>query len=68
MFGMSDDNKKYDYKRLRKDLVNEYGCQGATFSGGFGFTQMMEAENASNEKLLKMAKREGINLRKYEKK
>ena len=66
MFGFNDD-KDYDYDRLRKDLENEYGCQGAAFSGGFGFMQMMEAETADEEELVKMAKREGFNLRKYEK-
>lgn len=66
MFGFNDD-KNYDYDRLRKDLENEYGCQGAAFSGGFGFMQMMEASTASEKDLLKMARQEGINLRKYEK-
>ena len=32
-----DSNKDYDYKRLRKDLENEYAIQSASFSGGFGF-------------------------------
>lgn len=57
----------YDIKRLRKDLANEYGCQGAAFSGGLGFMEMMEVESASPEKLLKMAKQEGVNLDKYRK-
>ena len=60
-------NSEYDYKRLRRDLENEYGAQGAAFSGGFGFVQMMEASDASNEELLRMAKREGFNLNKYKK-
>lgn len=63
----SDNPQDYDIKRLRKDLANEYGCQGAAFSGGFGFFEMMEAESASDEKLLKMAKQEGFNLDKYRK-
>ena len=67
MFGFNNDNKDYDYDRLRRDLENEFGAQGAAFSGGFGFMQMMDAETASEEELVKMAKREGINLRKYEK-
>ena len=68
--GLFDDEKSqsnYDYKRLRRDLENEYAAQSATFSGGFGFCQMMEASDASDEELLKMAKREGINLNKYRK-
>ena len=60
-------NEDYDYKRLRKDLSNEFGAMGATFLGGLGFVQMMEVENASNEELLKIAKREGFDLKKYKK-
>lgn len=66
MFWDSKD-EEYDYKRLRKDLENEYAIQSASFSGGFGFLEMMEVSDASNEKLLKMAKREGFNLKKYRK-
>ena len=62
-----DDNQDYDYKRLRKDLENEYGAQGIAFSGGFGFMQMMEASTASEKELLEMAKDEGIDLEKYKK-
>ena len=70
MFGLFDSDNPQDYniKRLRKDLANEYGCQGEAFSGGLGFMEMMDAESASPEKLLKMAKREGFNLEKYRKK
>lgn len=68
MFGFNDnDNEEYDYKRLRKDLSNDFGAMGATFLGGLGFVQMMEAESASNEELLKMARREGYNLDRYRK-
>ncbi len=66
LFGIfDDDNRDYDYNRLRKDLENEYAAQSATFSGGFGFCQMLDVQKASNEELLKMAKREGLNLNKY---
>ena len=68
--GLFEDEKpqgNYDYKRLRRDLENEYAAQSATFSGGFGFCQMMDASSASDEELLKMAKREGMNLNKYKK-
>jgi hypothetical protein len=66
LFGFfDDDNRDYDYNRLRKDLENEYAAQSATFSGGFGFCQMLDVQKASNGELLKMAKREGINLNKY---
>lgn len=67
-FWDDDSNKDYDYKRLRKDLENEYAIQSASFSGGFGFLEMMEVSDASNEKLLKMAKKAGFNLNKYRKK
>ena len=55
----------YDYKRLRKDLENEYGAQGAAFSGGFGFMQMMEASTASEDELVEMAKDLGFDLGRY---
>ena len=66
LFGDKPQNN-YDYKRLRRDLENEYAAQSATFSGGFGFCQMIDASKASDEELLKMAKREGLNLNKYKK-
>ena len=66
--GLFDDlDQEYDYKRLRRDLADEFGAQGAAFSGGFGFSQMMDVESASNEELLKMAKREGFDFNKYRK-
>lgn len=63
----STDSEEYDYNRLRRDLVNEYGAQSAAYSGGLGFLDMCDAEDASNEQLLQMAKREGFNLNKYRK-
>ena len=65
LFQDDKNNSDYDYKRLRKDLENEYAAQSATVSGGFGFCQMLDASNASNAELLKMAKKEGFNLNKY---
>ena len=64
-FFEDDSNVEYDYKRLRKDLENEYAIQSATFSGGFGFCQMLDASDASEEELLKMARNEGLDLSKY---
>ncbi len=65
-FGLfEEDNKDYDYKRLRRDLEEEYAIQSASFSGGFGFCQMMDVSSSNNEQLIKMAKREGFNLNKY---
>jgi len=70
LFGDIFDNQSqgsYDFKRLRRDLENEYAAQSATFSGGFGFGQMMDVSRASNEELLRMAKKEGFNLNRYRK-
>lgn len=47
--------------------MNEYGAQSAVYSGGLGFLDMCDAEDASKEQLLEMAKREGFNLNKYRK-
>ncbi|MCR5769680.1 MAG: hypothetical protein K6G87_00450 [Butyrivibrio sp.] len=67
LFFRSNDNDYYDFDRLRRDLVDEYGIQSASFSGGLGFLDMCDAEDASNEQLLEMARREGFNLNKYKK-
>ncbi|MCR4930392.1 MAG: hypothetical protein K5988_10400 [Lachnospiraceae bacterium] len=69
MFGLfeAENPDDYDLKRLRRDLADEFGCQGAAFSGGLGFMDMMEAETASPKKLIKMAKQEGFDLKKYRK-
>ena len=66
-FFSDDDNQDYDYDKLRNDLVNDYGAMGATFLGGLGFVNMMEAQDASEEELLKMARREGYNMNRYKK-
>ena len=61
----SNDVGDYDFDRLRRDLVDDFGAQSTAFSGGFGFLEMCDAEDASNEQLLEMARREGFNLNKY---
>ena len=43
------------------------GAQSAVYSGGLGFLDMCDAEDASKEQLLERAKREGFNLNKYRK-
>ena len=58
-------NGDIDFKRLRADLIDEYGAQMAAYTGGFGFLEMCDAEDATEEQLLEMARREGINLNKY---
>ena len=60
-------NDDDDFKRLRKDLETEYMIQGIGFTGDFGLFEMLEASGASNEELIKMAKREHIDLEKYRK-
>lgn len=45
--------------------MDEYGIQSAAFSGGVGYLDMCDACDASNDELLRMAKREGLNLNKY---
>ncbi len=47
--------------------MDEYGGQSAAFSGGLGFLDMCDAQDASNEELLRIAKKEGFNLDKYRK-
>ena len=64
-FGSSNNNEDIDYNKLRSDLVDKYGAQMASYSGGLGFCDMCDAENASNDELIAMAKIEGIDLRKY---
>lgn len=60
-------NNDIDYDRLRRDLVDEYAAQSTAFSGGFGFLEMCDVEEAGNAQLLEMARREGFNLDKYRK-
>lgn len=63
----SNSNGDIDFKCLRNDLMDEYGVQMAAYSGGLGFLDMCDAQNASEQQLLEMAKREGFNLNKYRK-
>ena len=63
----SNNNGEIDFKRLRADLMDEYGAQMAAYSGGFGFLEMYDAQDATEDQLLEMARRDGINLNKYRK-
>lgn len=54
-----------DFNRLREDLMDEYGAQMVTFTGVMGYSDMCDAQRASEDELLKMAQREGFNLDKY---
>ncbi|MBE6029185.1 MAG: hypothetical protein E7221_04830 [Clostridiales bacterium] len=55
-----------DVDKLREDMLNE--DYGAFFVGGFGgaLAESVEIERASDEELVEMAQRQGIDLRKYE--
>ena len=62
---MYGNNGSIDVDRLREDMENE--SLGAFFEGGFGGA-LMEASDihiASDEELIKVAKRQGIDLRRY---
>ncbi|ADL36475.1 hypothetical protein bpr_IV110 (plasmid) [Butyrivibrio proteoclasticus B316] len=63
----SNRDKDIDYERLRNDLMDEYGAQMVTFTGAVGYSDMCDAQEASNEELIKMAQREGINIDRYRK-
>ena len=54
-----------DIEKLREDLKQE--CYGAYFGGGFGGAMMesVNIESASPQKLIEIAERKGIDLRKY---
>lgn len=54
-----------DVDKLRKDMRKE--CLGAYFGGGFGgaLMELSEIERLSDEKLVEVAQRQGINLDKY---
>ena len=58
-------NQNIDFERLRNDLMDEYGAQMVSATGLMGFSGMMDASRASEEELLDMARREGIDLSRY---
>lgn len=55
-----------DVDKLRDDMLQE--DLGAFFGGGFGGALMeaVDVERASDEELVEMAQRQGIDLSKYE--
>lgn len=55
-----------DVEKLRKDMLDD--CYGAYFVGDFGgaLAESCDVENASDEELVEMALRQGIDLSKYE--
>lgn len=57
-------NQEIDYKKLRSDLKDNYGT--AMFAGvGAVMMDLSKIENASDEELLRIADKEGLNLSKY---
>ena len=55
-----------DIESLREDLKQQ--CYGAFFAGGFGGAMMesFEIDDATPDKLVKIAQNKGIDLRRYE--
>lgn len=55
-----------DVDKLREDMQNE--GLGAYFGGGFGcgLIEAIDVERASDEELVDMALKQGIDLQKYE--
>ncbi len=68
LFSRSDKSVDIDFDRLREDLMDEYGTQMVTFTGAMGYSDMCDAQSASNEKLLEMARREGFSIERYKRK
>ena len=56
-----------DCEELREYLIQE--CLGGFFVGGFGegLIVISDIEHASPEKIIEIAKKQGINLKKFEK-
>ncbi len=57
-----------DIESLKKDLMEEY--LGGFFVGGFGgpLTEMSQIEKAQSKELIKLAKMQGFDLNRYQKK
>lgn len=62
---MYSGNNSIDVKRLRRDLQNQ--ALGAYFSGGIGpaLIDAVNVERASDDEVIRIAKQNGIDLRKY---
>ncbi len=53
-----------DYEKLRKDLIDYFGS--AMFSGfPMAVVDLSDVERASNDELIKIAKKNGFDLSKY---
>ena len=62
---MLENSSSIDVERLRNDMENE--ALGAFFGGGFGgaLIEVSDVRNASDNEVITMAKRQGINLDDY---
>lgn len=65
MVRFSEDNKNIDFDKLREDLMDEYAAQMITVTGAMGCSDMCDAQQASEDQLLEMARKERFNLGKY---
>ena len=63
---MYGNNESIDVDRLREDMESE--SLGAFFGGGFGgaFIEASDIRNASDDELIEMARRKGIDLDDYQ--
>ena len=62
---MYSDNHSIDVKKLRRDMQNQ--ALGAYFGGGIGpaLIDAANVERVSDDELIRIAKRMGIDLRRY---
>lgn len=65
LFSHKSNSGDIDFNRLREDLMDEYGAQMVSFAGAMGYSDMCDAQTASEDELLEMARREGMNIEKY---
>ena len=54
----------YDYEKLRDDIIDYLGTAMVAFAPA-AMVDIFEAENASNDNLIRIANRYGIDLCKY---
>ena len=64
-FSHKSNDGSIDFDRLREDLMDEYGAQMVSFTGAMGYSDMCDAQEASEDELLEMARREGLDIEKY---
>jgi hypothetical protein len=63
---MDDDIITIDVDQLRNDMRDE--CMGAAFGGGFGgaLVEAMDIDRATDEQVVEMAQRKGIDIKNYQ--